>query len=126
VAAAVSLFVVANSSLPVVASRNDGDGTCLTERTAQAIGILAFVAEQIPHVTGAFEKGGCCLDVADVDDHAARGVGFRSEDYNLFVDRGRLPGTSGTRLASEPRNVARCKFVPRTWRTQCQQRSQPT
>ena len=55
-AAAVSLFVIANCSLPVAASRNDGDGACLTERTAQAIGIVAFVAEQVPQATDAFEK----------------------------------------------------------------------
>jgi hypothetical protein len=61
VAAAVSLFVVANGSLPVAASRNDGDGARLTERAAQAIGIVAFVAEQVPHATGAFEKGGRAL-----------------------------------------------------------------
>ena len=66
VAAAVSLFVVANGSLRVAASRNDGNGTCLPEGTAQAVGIVAFVTGQVSHATGTFEEGGGSLDVADV------------------------------------------------------------
>lgn len=65
-AAAVSLFVIANGSLPVAASRNDGDGAYLTKRAAQAIGIVAFVTEQVSNATGVFEEGGRSLDVADV------------------------------------------------------------
>lgn len=49
-----------------MASEDDWNSTCRTERTAHAVGIVAFVAEQVLHSTAAFEKGGRGFDVADV------------------------------------------------------------
>lgn len=63
---AISLCVVANGALAVAALGHDGGHACLTERTVQAVGIVAFVTEQVPHASRTFEKGGCCLDGAAV------------------------------------------------------------
>jgi hypothetical protein len=57
----VSLLVVADGAFAVAASRDDGRGTCLAQRTAEAIGVVSFVAQQVSHTPGAFEQAGAAL-----------------------------------------------------------------
>lgn len=85
-AAAVSLSVLANVSLPVTAYKNDGDAVCLAERTAPTIGIEAFVTEQVSHATGVFEEGRRGLDVADVTCRQHQRIGA-ADDVGERMDR---------------------------------------
>lgn len=82
---AVSLFVVADGSLPVAASRDDRDSASLTEQTAQAVGIVALVAEQLTHATGAFEEGGRGFDIADVARRQHQRIGT-ADDVDEGID----------------------------------------
>jgi len=47
-------------------SGNDGTGYSVTERTAQSVGIGAFVSKEVPHAGRLFGRRGRCRHVADL------------------------------------------------------------
>ena len=65
-AAAVTLLIVSDCAFAVAATGNDGAGAKVAQGLAQAVGIVALVAEQVSHTPRAFEQRRRGLYVADI------------------------------------------------------------
>ena len=58
VATPVSLPIVTDRAVAVATTGDDRDGSGLTQRAAQAVRVIALVAEQVAHPPSAFEQRG--------------------------------------------------------------------
>lgn len=110
----VALLVIADGAFAVPPAWNDGNGTRLPQRASQMIGIITFVGAQIAHASGAFEKRGRGLDVADVAGGERQCV-RAADDVSERVDlRGPAAARTTDRLRRAPPfapNAARCALT---------------
>ncbi len=79
-----------------------GPNTSIAQRAPQPVSIAAFVAEQVAHAPGAFEKRGCCLDVADIAGRQHQRI-RAPDDVGEYMDLG---GPATTRAADRLRRAA--------------------
>jgi len=71
----VPLLIVADDALAIAPAGDDGTGAVLTQCFAQAVGVVAFVAEQVAHTARAFQQRRRSLDVADIAGGQHQGIG---------------------------------------------------
>lgn len=110
----VSLLIVADCAFAVAAARDHGCCSCLAERAAQVVGIVAFITQQVAHGPRALEQRGGGRHIADVAGCQRQRVGT-ADDIGECVDFG-CPAASRTadRLARTPPfapNAERCALM---------------
>lgn len=73
--ASVALLIVADGALSIAPAGDNGAGAVLAQGLAQAVGIIAFVAEEIAHPASTFEQCRRGLHVADISGGQHQRVG---------------------------------------------------
>jgi len=99
----IALLVIADGALAAAAARDDGNGTGLAQRSAERVGIIAFVGQQIAGARAeAGEQLGRGLDVGDVARRQRQRVGA-ADDVGESVDfGGPAAARAADRLARSP------------------------
>lgn len=110
----IPLLIVADDALATAPAGDDGTGAVLTQRFAQTVGIVAFVAEQVAHTARAFEQRRGSLHIADIAGGQHKCIGW-AEHVGQGVDLG-CPATTrtadGLRLAPPfPPNAERWALI---------------
>lgn len=101
-AAAITLLIVADGAFSVSSAGNDRAGAVFAQGLAEAVGVIALVAEQVSHTTGALEQRRGSFHVADIACCQHQGIG-PTQDIGQGMDLG-CPAAAGAtdRLALAP------------------------